>query len=149
MIERADGVFQIGSNAHNHPAEVETALAATITAKVRQRQLLMSSDQPRQSVLLDEIQDVPCPCLPKPEYIARAANRRRQRLRPKDPVDLDFELDAENIPDGFLRADLTERGRWHLMFATDQQLEHLARSKSCTSTGHSSCADTPLPSCLP
>ena len=35
MIERADGVFQIGSNAHNHPAEVGTALAATITAKVK------------------------------------------------------------------------------------------------------------------
>ena len=133
MIERADGVFQIGSNAHNHPAEVGTALAATITAKVKAKavaDVFRPASAIVEEVLLDEIQDVPCPCLPKPEYIARAANRRRQRLRPKDPVDLDFELDVENIPDGFLRADLTERGRRHLMFATDQQLEHLARSKS-------------------
>ena len=33
VIERANGVYQIGSNAHNHPAEVGAALAASITAK--------------------------------------------------------------------------------------------------------------------
>ena len=33
-------------------------------------------------VLLDQLTEAPCPALPKPEYIARAANRLRQSLRP-------------------------------------------------------------------
>ena len=37
MIEGANGVFPISSNAHNHPGEVGTALAASITAKVKAR----------------------------------------------------------------------------------------------------------------
>ena len=37
-------------------------------------------------VLLDEIpDDDPCPAIAKPENMARAANRLRQRLRPEDP----------------------------------------------------------------
>lgn len=73
---------------------------------------------------------MPCPSLPRPENIARAANRRRQRLRPKDPQDLEFELATDHIPSEFLRADLRVRSRRHLVFATDQQLEFLARAKS-------------------
>ena len=100
MIEHANAVFQISSNAHNHPAEVEAAAAASITAKVKARAVTMA------------------------RVHARVANRQRQRLRPNDPTDLDFKLDEENIPDGFLR------DRRHLLFVTDQQLEYLAEAKS-------------------
>ena len=68
--------------------------------------------------------------MPRPENIARAANHRRQRLRPKDPQDLEFELATDHIPSEFLRADLRFWSRRHLVFATDQQLEFLARAKS-------------------
>ncbi|XP_068717492.1 uncharacterized protein [Montipora capricornis] len=84
-----------------------------------------------EEVLLEDLKDVPCLCLPKPEYLARVANRHRQRLRPKDPRDLNFDLEQDHIPDGFLRGDLQVRqNRGHLIFATDQQLQHLARAKS-------------------
>ena len=125
MIERANGVFQISSNAHNHPGEVGTALAASITAKVKAR---MVADIFRPvSAIVEKVllEDSHCPCLPRPEL----ANRHRQRLRPKDPTDLQFDFDAENIPDGFLRGDGRELDRRHLMFATNQQLEYLARAK--------------------
>ena len=79
---------------------------------------------------LEDLQDVPCPSLPRPEYIARAANRRRQKLRPKDPLDLDFELAEGFIPPEFLRADVRVRSQRHLMFATKQQLQFLASAKS-------------------
>ena len=57
-------------------------------------------------VLLDELTEAQCPALPKPEYIARAANRLHQSLRPEDPKDLNFELIEECIPQGFHQADV-------------------------------------------
>lgn len=74
--------------------------------------------------------DGPCSSSPRPDYIARAANRKHQQLRPKDPLDLDFELEEGHIPDGFFRSGVKVRGRRHLIFATDQQLQFLARAKS-------------------
>ena len=70
-----------------------------------------------------------CPALPKPDHLARAANRVRQSTRPRDPSDLDFDLCHEHIPDGFLKADIKNIGkRRHLIFATDQQLAHLSKA---------------------
>ena len=68
----------------------------------------------------------PCPALSKPENLARAANR----LRPADPTDLDFELDEENVPADFLRADVRVKERRHIILATKPQLEQLAKAKS-------------------
>ena len=73
--------------------------------------------------------DGPCPSLPKPNFLARTANRLRQSTRPKDPVDLEFEIDHSNIPADFLKADIKVRERRHIMFATDQQLDYLSRAK--------------------
>ncbi|XP_073235751.1 uncharacterized protein [Porites lutea] len=81
-------------------------------------------------VLLNELGDEPCPALPKPDHLARAANRVRQSTRPRDPSDLDFDLSHEHIPDSFLKADIKNIGkRRHLIFATDQQLAHLSKAK--------------------
>ena len=37
------------------------------------------------------------------DYISRQANHYRQKQRPKDPSDLHFDLDEDNIPDDFLQ----------------------------------------------
>ena len=69
-------------------------------------------------VLLEErIDENPCPSLPKPENMARAANRLRQLLRPEDPTDLAFETSEENIPADFRKADVCIRNKRHLVFA--------------------------------
>ena len=82
-------------------------------------------------VLLDEqIDQNPCPSLPKPENMARAANRLRQQLRPEDPTDLEFEISEENIPTGFLKADICSRSKRHLVFAANQQLQQLVQAKN-------------------
>ncbi|RMX42184.1 hypothetical protein pdam_00024716 [Pocillopora damicornis] len=79
----------------NHqPADPGAAVCAAITATVKTI---------IEEVLLDQmtagpndrwtLTDRPCSSLPRPEYIARAANRKRQQLRPKDPLNLYFELE--------------------------------------------------------
>ena len=57
-------------------------------------------------ILLNELTDAPCPSLPNLDSLQRTANRVREQLRPQDPKDLDFELETEHIPDGFLREDI-------------------------------------------
>lgn len=81
-------------------------------------------------VLLNEVGDEPCPALSKPDHLARAANRVRQSTRPQDPLDLDFQLCQEHVPDGFLKADIKKHGKRHIILATDQQLEHLSKAKT-------------------
>ena len=70
-----------------------------------------------------------CPALAKPDHLARAANRLRQSTRPRDPLDLEFDLNHDYVPDGFLKADIQKHGKRHLIFATDQQLAHLSKAK--------------------
>lgn len=81
-------------------------------------------------MLLNEVGDEPCPALSKPDHLARAANRVRQSTRPQDPLDLDFQLCQEHVPDGFLKADIKKHGKRHIILATDQQLEHLSKAKT-------------------
>ena len=78
---------------------------------------------------LEELGDALCPSLPKPQFLARAANRLRQRQRPKDPTDLAFDIENDHIPAEFLQADVAVRERRHLVFATNAQLQHLQRAK--------------------
>ena len=80
-------------------------------------------------VLLEKL-DGPCPGLSKPKLLAQAANRLRQNSRPKDPVDLDFSLEEDHIPDGFFQADVTVKDRRHLVFATEKQLQFLSKAKT-------------------
>ena len=83
---------------------------------------------------MDQLTEAPCPALPKPEYLARAANRQRQILRPEDPKDLNFELIEECIPQGFYQADvivtMIVKNQRHLIFARPEQLQTLAMAKS-------------------
>ena len=81
-------------------------------------------------VLLDELKSNPCNALPKPSYIARRANRLRQRHRPEDPVDLDFVLDETHLHEDFLQADVEARNRPHLVFAVAEQLEPLSKART-------------------
>ena len=82
-------------------------------------------------VLLNELDhDIHCAALPKLEYMARAANRLRQRSRPKDPQGLQFDLEEDCIPPGVLQADVAVKERRHLIFAKEEQLKTLCKAKT-------------------
>ena len=94
---------------HNH----NPALGAAVTARIKSRlkeeaaaNVFKPAPAIVNDILLRELTDAPCPALPRPEQLARIANRFRQKLRPADPTDLDFELQLEHVPDNFLRGDV-------------------------------------------
>ena len=72
----------------------------------------------------------PLTSMPKVTNLVRNLNRFRQKNRPSDPTNLDFELAYEHIPDGFFQADVKVKGRRHLIFAADDQLELLRKAKT-------------------
>ncbi|KAJ7384284.1 hypothetical protein OS493_022918 [Desmophyllum pertusum] len=78
------------------------------------------------------MQMVPVPVFPSHARVSplMPTCRLRQRLRPKDPTEL--ELSDNHIPDSFFRSDIQVRqpGRRHVMLATDQQLQFLTRAKT-------------------
>ena len=80
-------------------------------------------------VLLEHVTDAPCPAIPRVCNLTRQANRRRQKDRPNNPVDLDFEVNLRHIPDGFLQADVRVGDRRHLVFST-QHMSLLATAKT-------------------
>jgi len=65
--------------------------------------------------------------VPNPVNLARAVNRHRQKMRPREPSDKQFMLDVGYIGgDEFLVKDiLTEDGERHIILATQIQLQHL------------------------
>ena len=46
-----------------------------------------------EEVLVAHVTDAPCSAIPKVSNLARQANRKRQKSRPKDPTDLEFEIE--------------------------------------------------------
>lgn len=109
--------------ASNTTIQVRITIAAKLTTAVKRKaegDIFKSAGAIVDEVILDEMEEVdaPCPTMPKPENLVRAANRLRQKKRPGDPTDLEFLLNDEHIPDDFLKGDIRVPGRRHLIFAT-------------------------------
>ena len=56
-------------------------------------------------------------------------NHNRENLRQRDQKDFDFQLDMGFVPEHFIRRDIPDDDRWHLVFATDRQLQLLGIAK--------------------
>ena len=68
-------------------------------------------------------------CVINPRNLARAANYTRQKQRPEDPTDIDFELQLGNIVPGFVLQDIAKDTARHIIFATPEQRELLRSVK--------------------
>jgi hypothetical protein len=77
----------------------------------------------------------PCPNLAKASNLARNVNRQRQRMRPRDPADLNFTLDMSFVPSEFLQADVVKDERLHLVFASTHMLQLLTKAKTWYADG--------------
>ena len=93
--------------------------------------------------------------LPKTSNMERVVNRLQQKLRPEEPLDLDFALNKEHLPEHFLLGNIgvtfqhSNKSR-HLLFASDSQLALLSRAKCwyIEATGEKFILQTPLIPCF-
>ncbi|XP_035663387.1 uncharacterized protein LOC118407075 [Branchiostoma floridae] len=136
VIERppGSGVYRRGDNEHNHPPVVNCETNIKIQAEVRAKavaDVFKSAHSIVQETMLSSVdEEAPNPQLPKISNLIRMANRNREKLRPKDPTTMDFELNHDYVPAGFLRGDVWCGERRHLVFASDKQLTLLSKAKT-------------------
>ena len=60
--------------------------------------------------------------------MARRVNLKRKLQRPEDPRTLEFDLDADRIGPAFVNGDVRVGASWHIILATDYQLQLLGES---------------------
>jgi len=105
VIERGGG-FRRGKHKHTHQGQPGHDIAAEISEEVMTVALdkvFRPALQIVEATILDRVGDFPIAGLPKPTNLARRANRARQKRRPKDPKDLDFEICHQFLPEGKFR----------------------------------------------
>ena len=132
-VREINGQFQPGTNTHNPPPEIGSATATEIAVEVKRR-AMENEFKPAlaivDEVLLEQLTNAPCHDLQRPSYMVRNANYYRKSQRSNEPVDPNFELDMNHIPNSFPQADLVVRTKCHLTVATNTQLKHLQKDKT-------------------
>lgn len=132
-VKQSDGVFRVTNANHNHPAVIGHKENLQIKAKVREEanaNVFVSAGVIATTAISTCMSERPNDDRPALENLIRMANRVRQKKRPSNPTDLNFELDMAHIPDNFFRADVTVGGRRHLIFSTSKQLQLLEKAKT-------------------
>ncbi|XP_065928228.1 uncharacterized protein [Magallana gigas] len=125
--------FLPGHQLHNHPAKPGSHIAAVITRDVKKQAKANIFRAAR--TIVEEIMVENCDLRepeasrPDPGLLSRVANRHRQKFRPEEPKDLNFQFAEDFIEEGFFKADVWVKDRRHMVFATEQQLEVLANAK--------------------
>ena len=132
-VRQTGDSFSRGPQPHNHAGQPGAAATTRIQVAVKE-QATKAIFEPAlsivESAILKETEEHGVgPNLPKPTNLTRLANYNREKLRPDEPVDLEFDYNGDYVPD-FLVGDITVNGKRHLMFATTQQLDYLSWAKT-------------------
>ncbi len=133
LVKQQEDQFIPGLHSHDHPPEPNVIEAMEMTRDIKRaaaEKIFTPASQLVDEAIRNNLPEAPSTAFRGPDNLARAANRHRAAKRPKDPVDLDFELDERSIPPGFLVDDVRVDERRHLVFATQKQLELLSKAKN-------------------
>ena len=127
-MKEEGGQFTRGVHEHVHQPDANCDIVAQVGTAVWQN---MENDPFESAAVIAEAavneaveEGLPLPTLPSISNLSRLANRRREATRPQDPRGLDFQLQMEHIPEGFLKRDVTVGTHRHLIFATATQASH-------------------------
>ncbi|KAJ8314678.1 hypothetical protein KUTeg_006828 [Tegillarca granosa] len=132
-VQQHGNEFSSGRHTHNHTARPGVATAVEIIKQVKSESssnvFESASSIVERVVSTNTTTSDPEGSRPVLANLVGTANRVRERLRPKEPQDLTFQIAQNYIPDGFLRADVKVRDERHLIFATEDQLQLLDKAK--------------------
>ena len=109
-VRQMGTTFTRGPRDHIHQPEKGALLRSQISAeaKVQAAQDVFKSAGAIIQQLITDNRDEPF--LPKPDNLIRSANLFRQKRRPKDPIDLCFDVNTDYIPKDFLQKDVVVNG---------------------------------------
>lgn len=132
-IKEKDTEYEWGHNLHCHPPETCPLVTAKVFALVKKKAMddvFRSASDIVDKVLCDIVDpNQPLSSLPAPHNLAKQGNRKRRGARPAEPLDLDFELNEDHLPQDFLQYDVSVSSCRHLIFSTQNQLSLLSRAK--------------------
>ncbi|WAQ93447.1 hypothetical protein MAR_005918, partial [Mya arenaria] len=124
-------VFSRGAKEHCHPADPLIKKRVLLTRDVRQ-EALRDVHAPAGSIVEGNMVGVFKDGefnIPRPSNLLRRVNRSRQKVRPKDPTSLDFEVDTDYLQESFFIGDVRVGDERHLMFSTPSQLQFLGQAR--------------------
>lgn len=116
---------------HLHPADPGALRKVTITAKVK-KDARENVHRPAGDIVETTMEQMTTRddfALPKPTLLARTANRHRQKLRPKEPATLDFDIDIGFLGENFILDDIRVDDQRHIVMATQDQLQTLKEAR--------------------
>lgn len=95
--QRGNTTFSRGPQPHICQPQIGATATTHIRASVKQKAaaeiFTSAAEIVNQIIQTEDLQDQPIPAMPKIDNLARAANRHRQKMRPKNPTSLDFEIE--------------------------------------------------------
>ena len=97
-----EGIFIPGKSHHTCTAEPGITNTLLIKKEIKStalKNIFTPVTEATDKVLQENITNEPVPSLPAQVNLVRAANRYRQHFWPKDPVNLDFEIAEDHLPE--------------------------------------------------
>ncbi|KAJ8309881.1 hypothetical protein KUTeg_011746, partial [Tegillarca granosa] len=132
VIQKGES-FQTGRHQHNHNSNPGAITNLKIVSQVKTAAitnvLRSSLDIVQEALVNNSDLSAPSGSQPNIHNLQRITNRQREKTRPAEPQDLDFEINYYYLPDNFVRKDVRVGSKRHIILATDQQLELLSSSK--------------------
>ncbi|XP_071160689.1 uncharacterized protein [Mytilus edulis] len=132
VLQKGDN-FTAGRKSHCHTANPGTVTAVKITAQAKsqaRQDVFRSAGAIVETAILQHSDpSQPAGSRVKQSNLVRVVQRTKQKLRPDEPHDLEFELDLDFIPPGFLQRDIHVDSKRHLLFATTAQLTVLEKAQ--------------------
>ena len=132
-VKQTGDLFEKGTQPHSCTPKAATLPATQVRAQIAKDALShpfqSASNIVNQALLAHLPNDAPTDALPKIDTLIRQTNKRRQGTRPANPTTLDFDIQHDAIPDGFLQEDIRVGSRRHLLFFTPLMLMLLTTAK--------------------
>ncbi|CAL4060115.1 unnamed protein product [Meganyctiphanes norvegica] len=128
-------------NDHVHPPRFRPEDVRHLRMNVKREGLLLEHDSARQIVRVQTARIIPVDNellysnLPTQENLTAQLRYARKKNLPDSVKDLNFNLDSQQIPDGFLQGDIhttgvdSTPGSRHIIFATTEQLKRMGEQK--------------------